>query len=416
MAHFIYSNGRLMAEQVPLADIAATHGTPCYVYSRAAIEQHWHAYDQAFKGRGHLVCYSVKANGNLAVLNVLARLGSGFDIVSVGELERVLLAGGDAAKVVFSGVGKQDHEVRRALMAGIRCFNVESISELHHLDRIAGELNSRAPVALRVNPDIDPGTHPYIATGLNRSKFGIPYEQALDTYRLAQTLGNIEITGIDCHIGSQITQLSPYLDALKKLAALCHTLKSAGTPLRHIDVGGGMGISYRDEKTFAAPEFVHAVCSELADPDLEILIEPGRSIAGEAGVLLTRVLYLKGTPARNFAITDAAMNDLLRPALYDAWQRVLPLREQGSGSTQRYDLVGPVCESADFLALDRELDIVEGDLLALGSAGAYGFCMSSNYNARPRAAEVMVDREGFFQVRRRETIADLVSGESLLPR
>ena len=405
-----------MAEQVPLADIAEAFGTPCYVYSRAAIEDQWHAYDQAFGSRSHLVCYSVKANGNLAVLNLLARLGSGFDIVSGGELERVLMAGGDAARVVFSGVGKQGHEIRRALNAGIRCFNVESASELFHLDHIAKEMNTRARVALRINPDIDPGTHPYITTGLNRSKFGIPHEQALDIFRQAQDLNHIELAGIDCHIGSQITQLSPYIAALEKLTDLYLKLKSEGIPLGHIDIGGGMGIVYRDEQPFAPLDFVHAVCKQLSDPHMEILIEPGRSIVGEAGVLLTRVLYLKETASRNFAITDAAMNDLLRPALYDAWQHVLPVRDAGRGSPKRYDLVGPVCESADFLALDRELDIAEGDLLALGSAGAYGFSMSSNYNARPRAAEVMVDGEEFFEVRRRETIENLVSGESLLPR
>ena len=405
-----------MAEQVPLADIAEAYGTPCYVYSRAVIEERWHAYDQAFGSQSHLVCYSVKANGNLAVLNLLARLGSGFDIVSGGELERVLMAGGDAARVLFSGVGKQEHEIRRALTAGIRCFNVESASELSHLDRIAKDMNTRAKVALRVNPDIDPGTHPYIATGLNRSKFGIPHEQALDIFRQAQDLNHIELAGIDCHIGSQITQLSPYIAALEKLTGLYHKLKSEGIPLGHIDIGGGMGIMYRDEQPFAPLEFVRAVCEQLSDPHMEILIEPGRSIVGEAGVLLTRVLYLKETASRNFAITDAAMNDLLRPALYDAWQRVLPENDAITHSPKRYDLVGPVCESADFLALDRELDIAEGDLLALGSAGAYGFSMSSNYNARPRAAEVMVDGEDFFEVRRRETIDDLVSGESLLPR
>jgi len=415
MSHFTYSGGRLMAEQVALADIAESFGTPCYVYSRAAIEEHWRGYEEAFGNRSHQVCYSVKANGNLAVLNLLARLGSGFDIVSGGELERVLKAGGDTAQVVFSGVGKQGHEIRRALEVGIRCFNVESVSELHHIDSIAREMNKRARVALRINPDIDPGTHPYIATGLNRSKFGIPYEQALDTYRLAQSLEHIEIAGIDCHIGSQITQLSPYIGALEKLTLLCRTLRSQGIPLGHIDIGGGMGIAYRDEQPFTSREFVRAVCDRLSLPDMEILIEPGRSIVGEAGVLLSRVLYLKETSSRNFAITDAAMNDLLRPALYDAWQRVLPLQEQGRGNPKCYDLVGPVCESADFLALDRDLDISEGDLLALGSAGAYGFCMSSNYNARPRAAEVMVDGTEFFEVRRRETIDDIVSGETMLP-
>jgi len=416
MSHITYRDGRLMAEQVLLSDIAEACGTPCYIYSRAAIEDQWRAYDQTFGERSHLVCYSVKANGNLAILNLLARLGSGFDIVSGGELERVLMAGGDAAKIVFSGVGKQKPEIQRALTAGIRCFNVESVSELHHLDRIAGEMNCRAPVALRINPDIDPGTHPYIATGLNRSKFGIPYEQALDTFSQAHHLNHIELVGIDCHIGSQITQLSPYLDTLEKLTVLYHTLQSEGIPLRHIDIGGGMGIVYHDEKPFMPADFVLAVCRELTDPGMEILIEPGRSIVGEAGVLLTRVLYLKETASRNFAIADAAMNDLLRPALYNAWQRVLPERETGNGHPQRYELVGPVCESADFLALDRELDIGEGDLLALGSAGAYGFSMSSNYNARPRAAEIMVDGANFSVIRRRETITDLVSCESLLPQ
>ena len=415
MSHFSYSGGRLMAEQVPLDDIAAALGTPCYVYSRRAIEERWRGFDEAFGARSHLVCYSVKANGNLAVLNLLARLGSGFDIVSGGELERVLQAGGDPARVVFSGVGKQGHEIRRALEVGIRCFNVESISELHHLEKIAGDMETMARVSLRVNPDIDAGTHPYIATGLNHSKFGIPHEQARDVYLMAQRLDHIELAGIDCHIGSQITQLSPFVAALEKLNEMYLDLKSMGISLTHIDVGGGMGIVYRDEQSFSPQDFVKAACTHVPDPDIGIFIEPGRSIVGEAGVLLTRVLYLKETPSRNFAITDAAMNDLLRPALYDAWQPVLPLREATDGNPRIYDLVGPVCESADFLALERELDLAEGDLLALGSAGAYGFSMSSNYNARPRAAEVMVDGKDFYPVRRRETMADLMAGESMLP-
>lgn len=415
MSHFIYSGGRLTVDQVPLTEIAETYGTPCYVYSRSAIEERWHDYDQAFNERRHLVCYSVKANGNLAVLNVLARLGSGFDIVSVGELERVLIAGGDPAKIVFSGIGKQEHEIRKALSAGIRCFNVESGSELNLMDKIAGDMGVKAPVSLRINPDIDPGTHPYIATGLNRNKFGIPHEQAGEMFRQVRKLKNIDLMGIDCHIGSQITSLTPYVDALRKLAALCKELQAEGITLRHIDVGGGMGISYRDEKLFTPAEFVRTICEELVDPSMEILIEPGRSIVGNAGTLLTRVLYLKETPAKNFAIIDAAMNDLLRPALYDAWQQVLPVNERGSGTMKVYDLVGPICESADFLARDRELDLAEGDVLALKSAGAYGFCMSSNYNTRPRAAEIMIDNGKYFEVRRRETISDLVCGEQQLP-
>jgi diaminopimelate decarboxylase len=415
MQHFTYNHGQLMAEQAPLADIAGEFGTPCYVYSRDAIERKWHTFDRAFGERVHLICYSVKANGNLAVLNLLARLGSGFDIVSVGELERVILAGGDPGKIVFSGVGKQEHEMRRGLEAGIKCFNVESMSELRRLDVIAGSMRTRAPVSLRINPDIDPGTHPYIATGLNNNKFGIPIEQAMEAFMLGQSLDNIELTGVDCHLGSQITSLSPYVNAIGRLTDLISELQDSGIALRHIDIGGGMGISYHDEPAVDPEEFVSMVCGELADPVMEILIEPGRSIVGAAGVLLTRVIYIKNTSSKNFAIVDAAMNDLIRPALYDAWQEILPVKENSGGLQKKYDVVGPVCESADFLAKDREISLSEGDLLAIGAAGAYGFCMSSNYNARTRAPEVMVDGNNYFEIRRRENIDDLVKGERLLP-
>jgi len=415
MQHFTYSHGQLMAEQVSLADIAGEFGTPCYVYSREAIEGQWRAYDRAFDDRSHLICYAVKANGNLAVLNVLARLGSGFDIVSGGELERVILAGGDPGKIVFSGVGKLESEMRRGLEAGIKCFNVESVPELKRLDVIARSMNTRAQVSLRINPDIDPGTHPYIATGLNRNKFGIPIEQAVDAFMQGQSMDNIELIGVDCHLGSQITSLSPYIDAIGRLKDLIQQLQAAGIVLDHIDIGGGIGINYSDESALEPEEFVHMVCRELTEPDMEILIEPGRSIVGAAGVLLTQVSYIKITPAKNFAIVDAAMNDLLRPALYNAWQDVLPVHKQSGEHLRKYDVVGPVCESADFLALDRELELAEGDLLAIGSAGAYGFSMSSNYNARPRAAEIMVDGKNYFEIRRRENIDDLVKGERVLP-
>ncbi|MCH7696584.1 MAG: diaminopimelate decarboxylase [Proteobacteria bacterium] len=415
MQHFAYVNGQLSAEQVVLADVVERFGTPCYVYSRAAIEQQWLAYDRAFSGRAHLICYAVKANANLAVLNILARLGSGFDIVSVGELERVLAAGGVASNIVFSGVGKRHAEIRRALQAGIKCFNCESIPELQRINELAGSMKVVAPVSLRINPDVDAKTHPYIATGLKENKFGIPYKDAVAAYQLAQSLRHIQIVGIDCHIGSQITSVAPYMDALERLLSLAKELTAEGIELQHINVGGGLGICYQDETPPCVAEFAKAL-SEVSTAGIEeILLEPGRSIVADAGLLLTRVEYLKDNTDRNFAITDAAMNDLLRPALYDAWQKIIPLQEHSDAESKRYDLVGPVCETGDFLGLDRQLSLYEGDILAVCSAGAYGFSMSSNYNARPRAPEVMVDGDKVFEIRRRESVEQLMAGEAMLP-
>jgi len=415
MDHFNYHAGRLQAEEVPLAEIAARFGTPCYVYSRATLERHWRVFDSALGVHPHLVCYAVKANSSLGVLQVLARLGSGFDIVSAGELERVLRAGGDPARVVFSGVGKQDWEMRRALEAGIRCFNVESQSELRHLDTVAGELGLQAPVSLRVNPDVDARTHPYISTGLRDNKFGIDVAVALDSYRLAADLPNLRITGIDCHIGSQLTEIAPFVDALDRVLDLVDRLQAAGIPLAHIDVGGGLGIPYRAGDEPPPPDvYARALMERMADRPQELLLEPGRAIAGNAGILLTRVTYLKHTAHRNFAIVDAAMNDLQRPALYNAWHDIIPVCPD-AGEAVTYDVVGPVCETGDFLGKQRELVLSEGDLLAVRSAGAYGFAMSSNYNSRPRAAEVMVDGEHVHLIRERERIDDLCRGEHLLP-
>jgi len=415
MDHFTYRDGILHAEDIPLSDIAARHGTPCYVYSRATLERHWKVFDTALGARPHLVCYAVKANSSLAVLQVLARLGSGFDIVSGGELARVLRAGGDPGRVVFSGVGKCVDEMAAALVAGIRCFNVESPAELHRLNEVAGRLDMRAPVSLRVNPDVDAQTHPYISTGLRDNKFGIDVDAALDTYRTAAELDHIEITGIDCHIGSQLTSVSPFVDALDRVLALVERLRDAGIGLRHIDLGGGLGIAYRSGDHPPAPDVYAAALAERLDGlDLEILLEPGRAIAGNAGVLITRVEYLKHTSHRNFAIVDAAMNDLQRPALYDAWHDIVPLQPR-TGEALVYDVVGPVCETGDFLGRQRVFNLVEGDLLAVRSAGAYGFSMSSNYNTRPRAAEIMVDGTQDYVVRARETVQELVRGERLLP-
>ncbi len=418
---FAYRHGRLHAEGVDLSAIAAAVGTPCYVYSRAAIEERWRAFDSAFGRRDHLICYAVKANSNLAVLNVLARLGSGFDIVSLGELERVLAAGGDPAKIVFSGVGKTETEMARALEVGILCFNVESEAELEVLNDVAGRLDRRAPVSLRVNPDVDPATHPYISTGLKESKFGIPIERAFDAYRRARSLPNISIQGVDCHIGSQITTLQPFVDALERVLALVGELTDAGIKLTHFDLGGGLGIGYGNETVAEPDDYVLALLDTLQRVGsqyqrMRLLIEPGRAIVGNAGVLLTRVLYLKHGEAKNFAIVDAAMSDLMRPALYDAWHDIAPLAQKSAQAQQVYDVVGPVCESGDFLGRDRKLAIAVGDELAIASAGAYGFTMSSNYNTRPRAAEVMVDGESFHIVRRRETVAELLAPESVLPK
>jgi diaminopimelate decarboxylase len=403
-----------MAEDVDLSQIADTYGTPCYVYSRANIEHHWHAFDRALEGHEHLLCYAVKANSNLAVLNVLARLGSGFDIVSGGELERVVVAGGDPAKVVFSGVGKTAAEMRRGLELGIACFNVESEPELGRLNRVARETGARAPISLRVNPDVDPRTHPYIATGLRESKFGIPIERAARIYHNAVELPHIRIVGADCHIGSQLTSVGPLVDALERMLDLVDRLASDGIALEHLDLGGGLGIRYDDEHPPQPGDLSAALGRHLAGRRIKLLLEPGRAIVGNAGVLLTRVEYLKQTNGHHFAIVDAAMNDLLRPALYGAWQQIVPVRPR-AGRGHRYDVVGPVCETGDFLGKGRELNLKAGDLLAVRSAGAYGFTMSSNYNSRPRAAEVMVDGDQAHLVRHRETVQELYEGESVLP-
>ncbi len=413
MEAFSYNNGSLYAEDVSLEALAGRHGTPAYVYSRAAIEANWRAYADAFRGRDTLVCYSVKANGNLAILDLLARLGSGFDIVSGGELERVLVAGGDPGKVVFSGVGKRADEIRRALEAGIRCFNVESEAELLRINGIAGDMSARAPVSIRVNPDIDPDTHPYIATGLKENKFGVDAGQALDLYRLAGGLDNIAATGIDCHIGSQITSIGPYIDAVNKLLSLLERLEQTGITLSHIDIGGGLGINYGDEQAPDIAGFAGTI-SDLVPERYGIVLEPGRSIVGNAGVLLTRVEYLKSNNTRRFAVVDASMNDLLRPSLYQARHDIIPVSERGDGAAVDYDVVGPVCETGDYLGLQRRLSLAPNDLLAVLSCGAYGFSMSSNYNSRPRAVELLVDGEHEHVIRARETVEQLMAGERIV--
>ncbi len=415
MSYFPYQNGQMMAESLSVADIAGEYGTPCYVYSRAALEAHFRAYQDALQGCDHLVCYAVKANSNLAVLDVLARLGAGFDIVSGGELERVLAAGGDPARVVFSGVGKTATEMARALELDIACFNVESAAELEVLARVAAEQGRVARVSVRVNPDVDAGTHPYISTGLRENKFGVTTEEALQVYRRAAELPAIEVVGIDCHIGSQLTEISPFIDALRRLLALIDTLADEGIALHHLDLGGGLGVCYRDEQPPAIADYIAAVRAELGDRALKLVFEPGRSIAANAGILVTRVEYLKPTPTHNFALVDAAMNDMIRPALYQAWLDIRPVRPSDEGIEARWDIVGPVCETGDFLGKDRPLTLQQGDLLALSGAGAYGFTMSSNYNTRPRAAEVMVDGDQAHLVRERETVAELLRGERRLP-
>ena len=415
MRDFDYRDGELHAEAVRLATIAETHGTPAYVYSRAALTRNFLAYRDALAGADHLVCYAVKANSNLAVLNVLAELGAGFDIVSGGELERVLAAGGDPGKVVFSGVAKQDREIRRALELGILCFNAESEYELERLSALAQQMDRAARVSLRVNPDVDAGTHPYISTGLKENKFGIPWESAREAYRRAAALPGLDVVGVDCHIGSQLTEMSPFLDALDKLLELIDDLAEDGIKLDHLDLGGGLGVRYRDEEPPAIADYVSAVLAHLEGRDLTLMFEPGRSICADAGVLLTRVQHLKSGDARRFAIVDAAMNDMLRPALYDAWLDIVPVAPRSGVEPAVCDVVGPVCESGDFLGKARELALVTGDLLAVTGAGAYGFTMSSNYNTRPRAAEVMVDGDSVHLVRERESIEDLLRGERLLP-
>jgi diaminopimelate decarboxylase len=411
---FSYQDGTLCAEKVPLTEIAKQFGTPAYVYSRAAIEHGFRAFSEACAGRDALICYSVKANSNLAVLNLLARLGSGFDIVSGGELARVLAAGGRADKTVFSGVGKSEGELRAALDAGVHCFNVESEAELDRLASIASDAGRTAPVSLRVNPDVDPKTHPYIATGLRESKFGVAYDAALPLYRKAAKLPGIRVVGIDVHIGSQITDIEPFVAALDKVLEFVDVLDATGIRLDHLDLGGGLGIRYRDENPPELKDYVGRLFERLGARRIRVLFEPGRSLVGNTGVLLTRVEYLKHSPARNFAVVDAGMNDLVRPALYDAWHEVLPVAHREAG-TRRYDVVGPVCESADFVAKDRALTVAAGDLLAIMSAGAYGMAMSSNYNSRPRPPEIIVDGSSSRLVRDRETVTSLFASERLLP-
>ncbi len=415
MDFFNYRQQHLFAEDIAVADIAAEFGTPCYVYSRATVERHWQAFDLAFGGHPHLICYAVKANSNLAILNLLARLGSGFDIVSVGELQRVLAAGGNPEKIVFSGVGKREDEIRTALKARIRCFNVEVSGELDRINRIAGELGVLAAVSFRVNPDVDAKTHPYISTGLKENKFGIDIRQAIHEYRRAARMPHIQVVGIDCHIGSQLTETTPFLDALDRVLALADQLRDEGIPLKHLDLGGGLGICYREEQPPLPADYIAAILQRLGDRDFEILLEPGRAIVGNAGILLTKVEYLKPTPDKNFAIVDAAMNDLVRPALYGAWQAIIPADTASQAEQHSWDIVGPVCETGDFLGKNRILSLMPGDLLAVRSAGAYGFTMSSNYNSRPRPAEVMVDADQVHLIRGRERLEQLWAGEQLLP-
>lgn len=415
MSSFAYRDGVLYAEDLSVEALAAEYGTPCYIYSRAVIEANYRAYDAAFGTHPHRVCYAVKANSNLAVLNVLARLGAGFDIVSLGELERVLRAGGDPSRVVFSGVGKQAHEMRRALEVGVHCFNVESDAELDRLNAVAGELGVRAPVSLRVNPDVDAQTHPYISTGLKENKFGIDINAAEAVYRRAASLPHLDVIGVDCHIGSQLVTTAPFLDALDRVLALVDRLADAGIRIRHLDMGGGLGVQYRAEAPPSPDQHVAALLARLGARDLELVVEPGRSIVANAGILVTQVEFLKCTEHRNFAIIDAAMNDLIRPSLYSAWQAIEPVRERHDLAPRTWDLVGPVCETGDFLGKDRELALEAGDLLAVRSAGAYGFVMSSNYNTRNRAPEILVDGARSHLARRRETYEDQLALEACLP-
>ncbi len=415
MDHFVYKQGELYCEEVTIAELAGQYGTPLFVYSRATLERHWHAFDDALAGHEHLVCYSVKANSNLAVLNLLARLGSGFDIVSGGELQRVLKAGGDPARILFSGVGKQANEIESALEVDIFCFNVESEQELDRINEIAGRMRKSAPVSFRVNPDVDAQTHPYISTGLKQNKFGIAFAEAEQVYLKASALEHIDIIGMDCHIGSQLTELSPYIDALDQLLALVEGLRGHGIEIHHLDLGGGLGIRYRDEDPPLPADWAGALQDRLNSFDGRIIIEPGRAIAGNAGLLVSRVTYLKPGSDKNFAVIDAAMNDLIRPSLYGAWQEIIPVAQNSEAVEKIYDVVGAVCESSDFLGKDRSLRLEQNDLLAIRSSGAYAFGMASNYNTRARAAEVMVDGDQHYCVRERECFSDLIRGESLLP-
>ena len=416
MDFFQYKNNQLMAENLPVKQLAEQFGTPLYVYSRATLERHWHAFNNAFGEHPHLVCFAVKSNPNIAILNVMAKLGSGFDIVSQGELERVLAAGGDAGKVVFSGVAKSRQEIARALEVNIRCFNVESEAELLRINQIAGEMGKIAPISLRVNPDVDAHTHPYISTGLKENKFGVSAEQAREVYKVAATLPNIKIIGMDWHIGSQLTELQPFLDAVDRLIVLMEQLKQDGILLKHLDLGGGLGVTYTDETPPHPTEYAKALWEKLsAFSELEIIVEPGRAITANAGILVTKVEYLKSNESRNFAIVDAGMNDMIRPALYQAYMNILEIDRTLAREEKIYDVVGPICETSDFLGKQRKLAIAEGDYLAQRSAGAYGASMSSNYNSRPRTAEVMVDGDKAHLIRRREALNELWQLESLLP-
>ena len=414
MDFFQYKNEQLYVEDLPVKQLAEEFGTPLYIYSRATLERHWHAFDSALGEHPHLICYAVKANSNIGILNVMAKLGSGFDIVSQGELERVLAAGGEASKVVFSGVAKSRAEIMRALEVGIRCFNVESVAELHHINQIAGEMGKVAPISLRVNPDVDAHTHPYISTGLKENKFGVSVDEAREVYKLAATLPHVKITGMDCHIGSQLTELQPFLDATDRLIRLIEQLKEDGITLKHLDLGGGLGVTYTDETPPHPSDYAAALLNKLKDyEDLEIILEPGRAIAANAGILVAKVQYLKSNESRNFAITDTGMNDMIRPALYEAYMNIIEIDRTLGRKKAIYDVVGPVCETSDFLGKQRELAIVEGDYIAQRSAGAYGASMSSNYNSRPRTAEVLVDGNKAHLIRRRENLSELWALESI---
>jgi len=414
MSQFNYQNQTLFAENVCVSQLAQTYGTPLYVYSKTEFEQRWKMFDEAFADQPHLVCYAVKTNSNIAILNVLAKLGSGFDIVSRGELERVLRAGGDPKKVVFSGVAKQSVEIQRALEVGIRCFNIESFAELDRIQTVAKQMDIVAPVSIRVNPDVDAQTHPYISTGLKDNKFGVDIEKAPELYQTAANYSHINPIGIDCHIGSQLTQIAPFVDALERVLKLKQHLADNGIEIHHLDLGGGLGITYTDETPPEVASYIQALLKKLDDPSVEVIIEPGRAIAGNAGILVTEVEYLKPTDHKNFAIIDAAMNDLIRPALYQAYQRIEPVKLHSDGTKAKWDIVGPVCETGDFLGKDRELNLQAGDLLAVMSAGAYGFTMASNYNTRPRAAEIMVQDDKVWEIRPRETYEDLMGSEKLI--
>ena len=414
MDFFQYKNEQLYVEDLPVKQLSEEFGTPLYIYSRATLERHWHAFDSALGKHPHLICYAVKANSNIGILNVMAKLGSGFDIVSQGELERVLEAGGEASKVVFSGVAKSRAEIMRALEVGIRCFNVESIAELHHINQIAGEMGKIAPISLRVNPDVDAHTHPYISTGLKENKFGVSVDEAREVYKLAATLPHVRITGMDCHIGSQLTELQPFLDATDRLIRLIEQLQEDGITLKHLDLGGGLGVTYTDETPPHPSDYAAALLNKLKGyENLEIILEPGRAIAANAGILVAKVQYLKSNESRNFAITDTGMNDMIRPALYEAYMNIIEIDRTLEREKTIYDVVGPVCETSDFLGKQRELAIAEGDYIAQRSAGAYGASMSSNYNSRPRTAEVLVDGNKAHLIRRRENLSELWALESI---